>query len=38
MGVSRTQVVKFIRKGDTGDKGEQGATLRGKPVRLASSG
>ena len=26
MGVSRTQVVKFIRKGD---KGEQGATLRG---------
>lgn len=29
MGVSRTQVVKFIRKGDTGDKGEQGATLRG---------
>lgn len=29
MGVSRTQVVKFIRKGDTGDKGERGATLRG---------
>lgn len=29
MGVSRTQVVKFIRKGDTGEKGEQGATLRG---------
>lgn len=29
MGVSRTQVVKFIRKGDTGDKGEQGAVLRG---------
>lgn len=29
MGISRTQVVKFIRKGDTGDKGEQGATLRG---------
>ena len=29
MGVSRTQVVKFIRKGDPGDKGEQGATLRG---------
>lgn len=32
MGVSRTQVVKFIRKGDKGDtgaKGEQGATLRG---------
>lgn len=32
MGVSKTQVVKFIRKGDKGDpgnKGEQGATLRG---------
>lgn len=29
MGISRTQIVKFIRKGDTGDKGEQGATLRG---------
>ena len=29
MGVSKTQVVKFIRKGDTGDKGEQGAVLRG---------
>lgn len=29
MGVSRTQVVKFIRKGDTGEKGEQGAVLRG---------
>lgn len=29
MGTSRTQVVKFIRKGDKGDKGEQGATLRG---------
>lgn len=29
MGVSRTQVVKYIRKGDPGDKGEQGATLRG---------
>ncbi len=29
MGTSRTQVVKYIRKGDTGDKGEQGATLRG---------
>lgn len=29
MGISRTQVVKFIRKGDPGDKGEQGATLRG---------
>lgn len=29
MGVSRTQVVKFIRKGDTGDKGEKGAVLRG---------
>lgn len=26
---TRTQVVKFIRKGDTGDKGEQGAVLRG---------
>lgn len=29
MGVSRTQVVKFIRKGDTGEKGERGAVLRG---------
>lgn len=29
MGVSKTQVVKFIRKGDKGDKGEQGAVLRG---------
>lgn len=29
MGVSRTQVVKFIRKGDPGDKGEKGAVLRG---------
>lgn len=32
MGVTKTQVVKFIRKGDKGDtgaKGEQGATLRG---------
>lgn len=29
MGVTRTQVVKFIRKGDKGDKGEQGAVLRG---------
>lgn len=29
MGVSRTQVVKFIRKGDTGEKGEQGAVMRG---------
>lgn len=32
MGVSKTQVVKFIRKGDKGDpgeKGDQGATLRG---------
>lgn len=29
MGVTKTQVVKFIRKGDTGAKGEQGATLRG---------
>lgn len=29
MGVTRTQVVKFIRKGDPGDKGEQGAALRG---------
>lgn len=29
MSTTRTQVVKFIRKGDTGDKGEQGATLRG---------
>lgn len=27
--VSRTQVVKFIRKGDTGDKGERGPALRG---------
>jgi len=27
--VSRTQIVKYIRKGDTGDKGEQGPTLRG---------
>lgn len=27
--VSRTQVVKFIRKGDPGDKGEKGAVLRG---------
>ena len=26
---TRTQVVKFIRKGDTGEKGEQGAVLRG---------
>lgn len=29
MGVSKTQVVKFIRKGDTGAKGDKGATLRG---------
>lgn len=29
MGVKTTRVVKYIRKGDTGDKGEQGATLRG---------
>lgn len=29
MGTSKTQVVKYIRKGDTGAKGEQGATLRG---------
>ena len=29
MSVTRTQVVKFIRKGDKGDKGEQGAVLRG---------
>lgn len=29
MGVSRTQVVKFIRKGSPGDKGEQGAVMRG---------
>ena len=29
MGVKATRVVKYIRKGDTGDKGEQGATLRG---------
>lgn len=29
MGVKKTCVVKFIRKGDTGDKGEQGAVLRG---------
>ena len=27
--VSRTQVVKFIRKGDPGDKGERGPALRG---------
>lgn len=27
--VSKTQIVKYIRKGDTGDKGEQGPTLRG---------
>jgi hypothetical protein len=26
---TRTQVVKYIRKGDKGDKGEQGAVLRG---------
>jgi len=29
MGVTRTQVVKFIRKGDPGEKGDKGATLRG---------
>ena len=29
MGVKATRVVKYIRKGDTGDKGEQGAVLRG---------
>ena len=29
MGVKKTCVVKFIRKGDTGAKGEQGAVLRG---------
>lgn len=29
MGVRVTRMVKFIRKGDTGDKGEQGPTLRG---------
>lgn len=29
MGVKKTCVVKFIRKGDTGEKGEQGAVLRG---------
>lgn len=29
MGVKKTCLVKFIRKGDTGDKGEQGAVLRG---------
>lgn len=29
MGVSRTQIVKFIRKGDTGEKGERGPALRG---------
>lgn len=29
MGVKKTCVVKFIRKGDTGPKGEQGAVLRG---------
>lgn len=29
MGVSRTQVVKFIRKGDPGEKGERGAAMRG---------
>ena len=32
MGVSRTQVVKFIHKGDTGEKGEQGAVMRGPQV------
>lgn len=29
MGITRTQVVKFIRKGDKGEKGEQGAVMRG---------
>lgn len=29
MGVKKTCVVKFIRKGETGAKGEQGAVLRG---------
>lgn len=29
MGASCTRVVKFIRKGDTGPKGDQGAVLRG---------
>lgn len=29
MATTRTQVVKYIRKGDKGDKGEQGAVLRG---------
>lgn len=29
MGVTKTQVVKYIRKGDTGDKGERGPALRG---------
>lgn len=29
MGVKATRVVKYIRKGETGDKGEQGAVLRG---------
>lgn len=31
-GVTRTQVVKYIRKGDTGDKGERGPALRGPQV------
>lgn len=29
MAVKATRVVKYIRKGDTGDKGDQGAVLRG---------
>lgn len=29
MGVTKTQVVKYIRKGNTGDKGERGPALRG---------
>lgn len=29
MGITRTQVVKFIRKGPAGEKGEPGATMRG---------
>ena len=29
MGVKATRIVKYIRKGETGDKGERGAVLRG---------
>ena len=34
MGVSRTQVVKFIRKGDKGDAGENGITISLLPAAL----